>query len=168
MNSLVENGSMFQTYMNTFERSNYNSMQQAYLHPTYEAGKALFNKNIKGAIINLNLIKLKETADYSTTPHLDPGKPISGLEAYNLYIKEALPFLKASGGEILFIGKGDSFLIGPADEHWDICMLVKQNSVQDFFSFEQNPEYMKITGHRTAAIEDARLLPLEEYILNNK
>lgn len=139
-------------------------MKQTYLHPTYEAGKALFTKNIKGAIINLNLIKLKDVADYAASPHLNPGKPISGLEAYNLYIKEALPFVKASGGEILFIGKGDTFLIGPADEQWDICMLVKQNSVADFFAFEQNAEYMKIAGHRTAAIEDARLLPLEEYM----
>ncbi len=137
-------------------------MEKNYLQPTYEAGKALFNKNIQGAIINLNLIRLKKIADYSSFPDLKPDREISGFEAYNLYIQKALPFVIASGGEILFIGRGDHFLIGPENEHWDICMLVKQNSVKDFFAFEQNPEYMKIVGHRTAAIEDSRLLPLEE------
>lgn len=137
-------------------------MEKTYLQPTYEAGKALFNKDIKGAIINLNLIKLKKIADYSAFPDLKPDREMSGLEAYHLYIREAMPFVTASGGAILFIGKGDRFLIGPENEYWDICMLVKQSSIQDFFAFEQNPEYMKITGHRTAAIEDSRLLPLEE------
>jgi hypothetical protein len=39
-------------------------------------------------------------------------------------------------------------------------MLVRQNSVADFFSFAGNPEYLAGIGHRTAAVEDTRLLPL--------
>ena len=140
-------------------------MAEKYLPPSFEAGKHLFQKNIQGSIVNLNLIKLKKEADYSAYPDLKPAHSITGHEAYLNYIKEAKPFLKASGGEILFIGKGDLFLTGPENEYWDLCMLVRQKSVSDFFSFEQNKDYMKITGHRTAAIEDSRLLPLEEVLL---
>jgi virulence-associated protein VagC len=143
-------------------------MSEKYLTPTFEAGKHLFLKNIQGSIVNLNLIRLKKEADYSEYPDLKPIEKISGWDAYFTYIKEAEPFLKASGGEIIFIGKGDQFLIGPQDEHWDICMLIRQKTVEDFFSFEHNENYMKITGHRIAAIEDSRLLPLEEVLLNTQ
>ncbi len=141
-------------------------MSAQYLYPSYESGKRLFNKNIEGAIVNLNLIKLKKEADYAANPALAPVHPISGQDAFFRYIKEAQPFLEASGGEILFIGKGDHFLIGPEKEYWDICMLIRQKSVADFFSFEQDEGYMKITGHRMAAVEDTRLLPLQEMWLS--
>lgn len=137
-------------------------MKDAYLYPTFEAGKRLFQKNITGSIVNLNVIKLKAIADYSANPELASDAVQTGRDAFFRYIKETEPFLKASGGEILFIGTGDHFLIGPPEERWDICMLIKQKSVTDFFNFEQNEAYMRIAGHRLAAIEDARLLPLEE------
>ncbi|WBV55945.1 DUF1330 domain-containing protein [Chryseobacterium daecheongense] len=142
-------------------------MTTSYLYPTFEAGKHLFSKNIKGSIVNLNLIKLKKEADYSSHPELNSPGITSGWDAYCRYIQETEPFLTASGGEILFIGKGDHFLIGPEKEYWDICMLIRQKSVGDFLNFEQNEEYMKIAGHRTAAIEDSRLLPLEEILLQS-
>ncbi len=134
---------------------------KTYLYPTYEAGRDLMSKNIQGAIVNLNLIRLKEIADYSEFPEIAPASEISGYKAFMLYIDLAKRFVEQGGGEILFIGKGDRFLIGPQDEQWDICMLIKQKSVSDFFAFEQNPDYMKIAGHRSAAILDSRLLPLE-------
>ena len=144
------------------------NMSEKYLSPTFEAGKHLFMKNIQGPVINLNLIKLKKEADYSAHPDLKPDEKISGWDAYFTYIRETEPFLKEIGGEILFIGKGDMFLIGPENEYWDLCMLIRQKSVNDFFSFEQNEAYMKIIGHRMAAIKDSRLLPLEEILLNGK
>jgi len=134
---------------------------KTYLYPSYEAGRDLMLKNIQGSIVNLNLIHLKEIADYSEFPEIAPAREISGYEAFMLYIDLAKPFVEQSGGEILFIAKGDRFLIGPQDEQWDVCMLIRQRSVSDFFAFEQNPDYMKITGHRSAAILDSRLLHLE-------
>jgi hypothetical protein len=41
-------------------------------------------------------------------------------------------------------------------------MLVRQSSVNDFVDFASNEEYLKGIGHRTAALEDSRLLPLVE------
>ena len=108
----------------------------------------------------LNLLRFRPIADYSTTPELAPASPISGEGAYRLYMKHTLPHLKASGGEVLFFGKGGAFLIGPSEERWDAAMLVRQSSVAAFLEFASNPDYLSGIGHRLAALEDSRLLPL--------
>jgi hypothetical protein len=137
-------------------------MNEKYLMPTQEAGRDFMKRQIQGSVVMLNLIRFREIADYSATPELIPNEPINGKRAYQLYIEHTLPFLTKSGGEILFMGEGGSFLIGPANEHWDAVLLIKQNSVDSFLSFESNQDYMKGIGHRTAALEDSRLLPLVE------
>jgi hypothetical protein len=75
-------------------------------------------------------------------------------------MEHTLPYLQASGGELLFYGRGGDFLIGPADERWDAAMLVRQTSIASFLSFASNRDYLAGIGHRTAALEDSRLLPL--------
>lgn len=137
-------------------------MQEKYLVPTQEAGRDLFMRKIQGSVVMLNLLRFREIADYSATPELMPNEPISGKSAYQLYIEHTLPFLAASGGEIVFMGDGGTFLIGPSDEQWDIVLLIRQSSVNSFLAFESNQEYMKGIGHRTAALEDSRLLPIVE------
>lgn len=131
--------------------------------PTQEAGRNFVMRQIQGSVVMLNLLRFRKIADYSTTPDLNPGEPISGAQAYQLYIEHTLPFLTKSGGEILFMGEGGSFLIGPTDEHWDAVLLIRQKDVNSFLAFESNQDYMKGIGHRTAALEDSRLLPLVEH-----
>jgi hypothetical protein len=75
-------------------------------------------------------------------------------------MEHTLPYLKASGGEVLFYGNGGDFLIGPGNERWDVAMLVRQSSLQSFLAFASNQDYLSGIGHRTAAVEDSRLLPL--------
>jgi hypothetical protein len=77
-------------------------------------------------------------------------------------MEHTLPHLQKAGGEVLFYGKGGQFLIGPTDERWDAAMLVRQSSVASFMAFATNREYMSGMGHRVAALEDSRLLPLTE------
>ncbi len=108
----------------------------------------------------LNLLRFRALADYSTAPALMPESPIGGEEAYRLYMEHTLPYLKASGGEILFYGHGGSYFIGPDDERWDAVMLVRQSSLESFLAFATNQDYLAGIGHRTAALEDSRLLPL--------
>jgi hypothetical protein len=67
------------------------------------------------------------------------------------------PFRK-SGGEILFFGEGGPYLIGPEDEYWDRAMLIQQSSVESFLAFASHTAYLAGLGHRTAALEDSRLL----------
>lgn len=136
-------------------------MTERYLDPTHEAAVALFQRNIDGPVVMLNLLRFRDVADYSATPELAPDRPVTGAEAYDAYIAHTLPFLEDSGGEMMFLGEGGSFLIGPADERWDCAMLVRQASLDAFLRFAENDAYLKGIGHRTAAIEDSRLLPLE-------
>ena len=135
---------------------------QTYLEPTQESGRALFVRGITGPVVMLNLLRFRPIADYSASPELAPAGPISGEAAYRLYIAHTLPYLHASGGEILFYGKGGGFFIGPIDERWDAAMLIRQSSVASFLAFASNEGYLSGMGHRVAALEDSRLLPLVE------
>ena len=135
---------------------------KTYLDPTQESGREFFNRGITGPVVMLNLLRFRATADYSATPELAPQTPISGEAAYRLYMQHTLPHLEQSGGEVLFFGKGGPFLIGPAEERWDAAMLVRQASPNAFLAFASNPEYLAGIGHRLAALEDSRLLPLIE------
>jgi hypothetical protein len=142
-------------------------VENYFLEPTQESGAALFRRNISGEVVMLNMLRLRETADYSGSPELAPESRISGREAFQKYIDHTMPFLTQSGGELVLLGDGGKYFIGPDDEQWDIVMLVRQSSVESFFAFASNPEYLAGTGHRTAAILDSRLLPIVERKNNN-
>lgn len=131
-----------------------------YIEPTREAAIALFQRGIEGEVVMLNLLRFRETADYSGHPELAPEEDITGEQAYKLYMKHAAPFIQEAGGEVIFMGAAGACLIGPQEERWDLVLLVKQRSVSDFFSFANNKDYLAILGHRTAALEDSRLLPM--------
>lgn len=135
---------------------------QTYLEPTQESGREFFTRGISGSVVMLNLLRFRDVADYSDSPALAPTVPISGEAAFQLYMEHTLPFLESSGGEVLFYGKGGAFLIGPVDECWDAAMLVRQSSLASFLAFASNPDYLAGMGHRLAALEDSRLLPLTQ------
>ena len=132
----------------------------AYLTPSWEAGRDLFRRNIVGEVVMLNLLRFRDLADYAATPELAPAEAITGAEAFDRYITHTLPYLEASGGSLLFIGDGGSFFIGPEAERWDRAMLVRQSSVRNFIAFASHEGYLAGYGHRLAAVEDSRLLPL--------
>lgn len=137
-------------------------MPTTYLDATQESGRDFYLNEMTGAVVMLNLLRFREEADYSGSPELAPEAPISGSKAYQRYMEHTLPFLQAAGGEVLFMGKGSSFLIGPSDEKWDAVLLVKQKSKESFLAFAQNEGYLKGIGHRTAALADSRLMPMKQ------
>jgi hypothetical protein len=134
--------------------------ESRYLAPTQESGRSFMMREIAGEFVALNLLRLRAIADYSAAPELAPSSPMTGAEAFRLYIDHTLPYLRESGGDLLFLGEGGAFLIGPQDERWDMAMLVRQQSVTTFLSFASHRAYLAGIGHRTAAVEDSRLLPL--------
>jgi uncharacterized protein (DUF1330 family) len=136
--------------------------RENYLVPTQETGRAFLQRAIKGPVVMLNLLRFRNVADYSASPELAPATPISGAEAYDRYVAHTLPHLKKSGGELMFLGEGGPFLIGPEDERWDRAMLVRQRDVASFMAFATNAAYLAGLGHRVAAVEDSRLLLLVE------
>jgi uncharacterized protein (DUF1330 family) len=138
------------------------NLRRRYLEPTQAAGRALLQRGITGPVVMLNLLRFRPVADYAASPELAPAVPISGAEAFARYVAHTLPLLRASGGDLVFLGAGAEFLIGPADERWDQVMLVRQHSVEAFLAFATDAAYLAGLGHRTAAVEDSRLLPLVE------
>jgi uncharacterized protein (DUF1330 family) len=135
---------------------------QTYLEPTQESGRAFFMRGMTGRVVMLNLLRYRALADYSATPQLAPATPVTGEAAYRLYMEHTMPYLEQSGGRLLFFGRGGGFLVGPEGERWDAAMLVEQASTAAFLAFASNAKYLAGVGHRTAALEDSRLLPLQE------
>ncbi|MEM9053071.1 MAG: DUF1330 domain-containing protein [Bacteroidota bacterium] len=134
-----------------------------YLDASQEAGKDFYlNYMNKGKVVMINLLKFKEKADYSNYPELKPTAEITGEEAYQLYMECTMPELEKAGSRIIYYGKSGSYLIGPESEKWDAVLLVEHESAEKFVQFAQNAEYLKTVGHRTAALEDSRLLPSRE------
>ena len=133
-----------------------------FLEPTNETGRLLLERQIAGPVAMLNLLRFREQADYSSNPELAPAEPITGRAAYDLYTAHTKPFLEAAGGKVLFVGEGGHFLIGPESERWEMVMLVEHANVATFMGMASNGEYLSGLGHRTAALEDSRLLPVTE------
>lgn len=137
-------------------------MQETYIKPTRAVGAALFSRDITGEVVMLNLLRFREIADYSASPKLAPSEPVSGHAAYQKYAALTAPILAEGGGEVMLLGVGGNCLIGPQDERWDLVLLVRYKSIADFMALTTNKAYLAITGHRTAALEDSRLLPIVE------
>ncbi|ABR91344.1 Uncharacterized conserved protein [Janthinobacterium sp. Marseille] len=135
---------------------------KTYLEPTQVTGARFVKRAMTGSVVMLNLLRFRDVADYSAHPELASTTPISGAKAFDRYIAHTLPYLRDSGGEILFLGSGGHMLIGPEDEVWDKVLLVRQSSVASFLAFASHADYCRGLGHRTAALEDSRLLAMSE------
>ena len=133
-----------------------------YIDPTEDAILTWLRAHGDGPVDMLNLLRFREVADYSASPELAPDDAISGAEAYRTYERHTLPFLTDAGGEVLYAGDSVSgLLIGPTEERWDHVLVVRHRSPQAFISFASNEAYLAGIGHRTAALEDSRLLPMQ-------
>ena len=53
-------------------------------------------------------------------------------------------------------------VIAPEGETWHSVLLVRYPSKQAFASMLADPEYSEATRHRTAALEEARLVAMQE------
>lgn len=138
------------------------SSSPRFLEPSQAAGRAFVARQWAGPVVMLNLLRFRALADYSAWPELAPPSPISGRAAFERYVAHTLPFLHASGGELLFAGEGDALLVGPAEERWDMTMLIRHRDAATFLGFASHAPYLAGLGHRLAALEDARLLPITD------
>lgn len=106
-------------------------------------------------IVMINLLRYCEHARY---PDGSDATPCSGRDAYARYGVEAMKHVTAAGGRMLWMGAARFTLIGPDDEQWDDAVLVEYPSKQAFLEMAMNPEYQAVAVHRTAALEDSRLI----------
>jgi len=107
-------------------------------------------------IVMVNLLRFRERADYSGTG-IDAA-PASGKEAYERYGQAVVKLLWREGGQLLWAGNVRASLVAPSYERWDQVALVYYPSRAAFVRMVSSEEYQKIVGHRTAALEDSRLL----------
>jgi hypothetical protein len=108
----------------------------------------------------LNLLRFRERSGLLGISEVAPSQPISGRDAYDLYVHHTIPFLEKSGGSVSPFATGDHYFVVPAEERRDLAMLIRQTSLAHFFAFASNTAYLAGIGHRTAALEDSELLPL--------
>jgi uncharacterized protein (DUF1330 family) len=103
----------------------------------------------------INLLRYRERAAY---PEGFEAEPCSGREAYLRYGAEAARRIASVGGRMLWMGSVRATVIAPESEEWDDAVLVEYPSRKAFFEMVSQPEYQAVAPHRTAALEDSRLI----------
>ncbi|MBP7817444.1 MAG: DUF1330 domain-containing protein [Phenylobacterium sp.] len=107
----------------------------------------------------LNLVRVKPLAEYPEG-HPDHGKGLTGLEAYRAYGRTTAPIFARLGGRQIWAGKPQVMVTGPQDESWDLAFIAEYPSSDAFIAMVRDPDYREFVQHRTAAVEDSRLLRL--------
>jgi len=107
----------------------------------------------------LNLIRLKPLADYPAD-HPDHGKGLSGLDAYRAYGRTAGPIFARLGARQVWAGRPEAVVTGPEGERWDLAFIAEYPSAAAFLAMVTDPDYREHVKHRTAAVEDSRLIRL--------
>ena len=110
-------------------------------------------------VVMLNLLKFRKEAVYRPS---QGAEPCTGLEAFARYGEAVMPLIAACGGEQVWQGRPAAMLIGPQDKEWHLAVLVRYLSAQAFIDMVTSAEYTAIAFHRTAALEDSRLIAHEE------
>ena len=126
------------------------------IDPTAESFRALGRDTPPDTpVVMLNLLRFHEQAQYPS----DSGHaPCSGVEAYARYTAHALPAVKAAGGELVFQARAVAYPVALPGEQWDEVLLVRYPNIAAFFGMVMAPDYQAQSVHRTAALEDARLI----------
>ena len=110
----------------------------------------------EGPIHMLNLVRLKPQAEY------EDGREATGAEAYAAYGRESAAVFQRLGGRIVWRGRMEHMLIGPAEgEEWDLCFIAEYPSVEAFTQMIKDPQYRKAMEHRQAGVADSRLIRME-------
>lgn len=106
-------------------------------------------------IVMINLLRYREQAAYE--PGFDAA-PCSGREAYQRYADQVMKLIGKAGGRPLWMGHVNDAPIAPSDEAWDDAVLVYYPSRRHFVDMIESDEYQAAKPHRSAALEDSRLI----------
>ncbi len=120
----------------------------------FEAFKALPRDT---PIHMLNLIRLNALAKYPPG-HPNAGKGMTGLEAYREYGRTTAPLFTRLGGRVVWSGRPEAVVTGPAEERWDLAFIAEYPGAGAFLAMVTDGEYREHVKHRQAAVEDSRLI----------
>ena len=104
-----------------------------HIDPTKEVFAQFRANDRPGPIHMLNLVRLREQAAYPD------GRKATGAEAYAAYGRESGPVFERLGGRIVWQGRFELMLIGPAEERWDHCFIAEYPSVAAFAEMIRDP-----------------------------
>ncbi len=107
-------------------------------------------------IMMLNMLRFRDKAAY------EDGREATGTEAYAAYGRESGPIFRCVGGEIVWRGRPELMLIGPADELWDMIFVARYPGARAFLEMVTDPDYRIAVKHRQAAVLDSRLIRTAE------
>ncbi len=107
----------------------------------------------------LNLVKLRDRAVYADGRNATEG--FTGAEAYRAYSHESAPVFAAVGGRIVWSGRMEFMLIGPSEEHWDLCFIAEYPEAEAFVTMIKDLAYRAAIAHRQAAVDTSRLIRME-------
>lgn len=105
----------------------------------------------------INLLRFRAQAVYPADHQL-AAAGLSGAEAYSNYGRYSGPVFQRVGGVLVWRGKPEAVLIGPADEHWDMAFIAQYPHAGAFMEMVTDPEYQRAVVHRQAAILTSRLI----------
>jgi uncharacterized protein (DUF1330 family) len=126
------------------------------IEPSREQLQAFAEQPDDGApSVMLNLLRYRAQADYSQHPQ---QTPCSGRDAFKRYAKQSITCIEGVGGKVLFIGAALATVIGPEAERWDEIFLVQYPSRRAFVDMIASTQYRSIAFHRSAALQDSRLI----------
>lgn len=130
-------------------------MTPGHIDPTRETFAQFKALDRPGPIHMLNLVRFRDRAAYPD------GRVATGAQAYAAYGRESFPVFSRLGGRIVWRGRFELMLIGPAEEHWDECFIAEYPSVAAFVEMIRDPVYREAVKHRQAAVLDSRLVRMD-------
>ena len=125
------------------------------IEPSPERIQELLEGADDAPIVMINLLRFRARAEY---PEGFAAEPCTGREAYGRYGAGVIQLISASGGRVLWMGSVQTTVIAPDGEQWDDAVLVEYPSRKAFVEMVSKPEYLAVAAHRTAALEDSRLI----------
>ncbi|PLK26242.1 DUF1330 domain-containing protein [Novosphingobium sp. TH158] len=106
----------------------------------------------------LNLIRYRESAAYPEG-HACAALGWSGERAFAEYFTRLVPVIHALGGGMIWEGRFEGVITGPAQFEWDRVFVMGFPSANAFLAMVTDPHYKEeVVPHRTAAVLDSRLV----------
>jgi len=132
-------------------------MTETYVDPT-RAAFDLFKSLPRDTPINmLNLIRYRDLAAYPDG-HDHAGKGWTGARAYEEYGATSAAIFERLGGQIIWRGRFETVLTGPADEQWDAAFIAAYPNAGAFLAMVTDPDYKLAVVNRQAAVATSRLV----------
>jgi uncharacterized protein (DUF1330 family) len=132
-------------------------MTENWIDPTREAFESFKALPRDAPIHMINLLRFREAAAYPDGHALAAGG-LSGAEAYANYGRESGPIFQRVGGSLVWRGRPEALLIGPADERWDMAFIAQYPHAGAFMEMVTDPDYRIAVVHRQAAVATSRLI----------